>query len=302
MSNGNHLITYKANGDQEIKLSPSIVRNYLVSGNPEAVTDQEVTMFLQLCRYQRLNPFLREAYLIKYGNEPATIVTGKTVFEKRAAKNELFNGMESGIYVVGKDEEIKTRTGSMKLPGETIVGGWAKVHRKDWEIPVEVSVSLEEYVGRKKNGEVNRQWASKPGTMIVKVAETQALRKAFPDDFEGLYDAAEFGHDHDLPSEPVQPRDVTEEDEEPEEDRFEARKSELVKKLNDYEKDEKITMEQLRVGADYIKAAPNLDALEKAWKRLEASIIGEKKEEQPREAEAQEEASQAEEPEQEGLF
>jgi len=58
----------------KVKLSPAIVKRYLVSGKAELVSDTEVIMFMQLCRYQGLNPFLREAYLIKYGSSPATMV------------------------------------------------------------------------------------------------------------------------------------------------------------------------------------------------------------------------------------
>ena len=68
------IIEYDSNGEK-VKLSPATVRAYLVSGQG-AVTDQEVAMFMSLCKYQHLNPFLREAYLIKYGTSPATIVTG----------------------------------------------------------------------------------------------------------------------------------------------------------------------------------------------------------------------------------
>ena len=65
---------YKANGEI-VKLSPDTIKRYLVSGNGN-VTDQEIMMFLGLCKYQHLNPFLREAYLIKYGDRsPATMVS-----------------------------------------------------------------------------------------------------------------------------------------------------------------------------------------------------------------------------------
>ena len=37
------VVTYEANG-MEVKLTPAMVRNYLVSGNKEAVTLQEVAM------------------------------------------------------------------------------------------------------------------------------------------------------------------------------------------------------------------------------------------------------------------
>ena len=51
-------------GGQIVKISPNMIKRYLVNGNG-AVTDQEVMMFLSLCKFQKLNPFLREAYLIK---------------------------------------------------------------------------------------------------------------------------------------------------------------------------------------------------------------------------------------------
>ena len=82
----------------EVTLSTDTVRKYLVNGNGN-VTDQEVVLFLNLCRYQKLNPFLREAYLIKFGSDPATIITGKDVFTKRASKNPECNGWQAGIVL-----------------------------------------------------------------------------------------------------------------------------------------------------------------------------------------------------------
>ncbi|WP_032540543.1 recombinase RecT, partial [Clostridioides difficile] len=74
-------VTYEVN-NEEVKLSGQIVKQYLTSG--QAVTDQEVTMFIQLCRYQHLNPFLNEAYLVKFNGKPAQIITSKEAFMKRA--------------------------------------------------------------------------------------------------------------------------------------------------------------------------------------------------------------------------
>nr|WP_243104368.1 recombinase RecT [Clostridium sp. AF15-41] len=37
----------------------------------------ELAVFINLCRFNGLNPWLKEAYCIKYGNEPATMVVGK---------------------------------------------------------------------------------------------------------------------------------------------------------------------------------------------------------------------------------
>lgn len=195
-------IEYKVPQGDTIKLTPATVRNYLVNGDGN-LTDQEVVAFLQLCRYRRLNPFLKEAHLIKYGNAPATMVVGRDVFTKRAAAHAAYDGIDSGLHVRSEDGSVIQRTGSFRLPEEEIVGAWARVFRKDWSHPTEVHVAFSEYVGKKKNGETNRQWSEKPATMILKVAETQALRKAFPDEFSGLYDESENVPLHE------QARDVT---------------------------------------------------------------------------------------------
>ena len=181
-------VTYMANGEQ-VKLSADAIRRYLVSGGG-AVTNEEVGMFLSLCRYQHLNPFLREAYLIKYGDRaPATMVVGKDVFLKRAKRRPEFDGLQAGIIVQDNDNGgLEEREGTFYLPeDEKLVGGWAKVWLKGYKVPFYASVPLNEYIGKKSSGEVNGQWASKPATMIRKVALTQALREAFPEDSAGLY-------------------------------------------------------------------------------------------------------------------
>jgi len=176
----------------KVKLSPAIVRSFLVNGQGN-VTDQEIVLFMNLCRYQQLNPFLRDAYLIKYGdNYDATMVVSKDVFNKRAAKAEDYDGMESGIYVTDKDDKLIKRTGALVLPDEKVAGGWAKLFRKNWGVPVEIAVSYTEYVGLKKDGEVNKQWKSKPATMICKVAKKQAWNEAYPDLMQGLTTAEEM--------------------------------------------------------------------------------------------------------------
>ena len=190
------MVEYKC-GEETVKLSHSIVRNYLVNGNGN-VTDQEVVMFLNLCRFQHLNPFLREAYLIKFGNQPATIVTGKDAITKRAMRNPKFAGQQAGVVIFHPDSgELEYRPGSLVIPGEQLVGGWAKVYVKGYDIPIEAVVSYEEYVGTTKDGVVNSQWSKKPATMIRKVALVQALREAFPEDLGGLYASEEMNIDLD---------------------------------------------------------------------------------------------------------
>lgn len=185
--------TFEVNGSS-VTLTPQIVRNYLVSGDKELVTIQEVAMFINLCKFSGLNPWLKEAYCIKYGNEPATMVVGKEAFQKRAENHPAFDGCESGIIVHDPmSGTIDYRKGSFKIPEEIIIGGWAEVFRKDKAHSTRIEVSFDEYAGRKKDGSLNAQWGKKPGTMIRKVALVQALREAFPNSFGGMYAAEEQG-------------------------------------------------------------------------------------------------------------
>lgn len=191
-ANSEQSVLYVSNG-MEIKLTPTLVKNYMVSGNKDLVTFQEVAMFMNLCKFSGLNPWLKEAYLIKYSsNEPATLVTGKEAFQKRAEDNPHYDGFEAGIIVCNKETgEVSYRIGTMKFPEEELIGGYAEVWRKDRSHSTRSEVSFDEYAGRKKDGSLNSQWSKKPATMIRKVALVQALREAFPKSFGGMYSEEE---------------------------------------------------------------------------------------------------------------
>ncbi|MEG1016830.1 MAG: phage recombination protein Bet [Oscillospiraceae bacterium] len=195
---------FECNGEK-VKLTAKTVRDYLVNGSGK-VSDQEVVMYINLCKYQRLNPFLREAYLVKYSDtSPAAIVVGKEAFTKRARRCKSYKGSQAGIVVQKKDGSIEQRIGTLKLQGEDLVGGWARVYVEGDEIPTEITASFDEYAGRKGDGSLNAQWKSKPATMIRKVALVQALREAFPESFEGMYSAEELAIDETaLSSDPVE--------------------------------------------------------------------------------------------------
>lgn len=187
------VVKYDAGG-VEIKLEPETVKNYLVRGNGK-VTDQEVLFFIRTCQAQKLNPLVYgEVYLIKFGNEPAQLVIGKETYMKRAFKNPNYNGMKSGI-VVQRGEEIIQKEGTCLYPSETLLGGWCRVYHElnGKETETFKEVSLAEYQ-KFKDGKPMANWGSKPCTMIEKVAVSQAVRAAFPDDYQGLYTAEEFGY------------------------------------------------------------------------------------------------------------
>ena len=194
------IVKYELDNGQPVQVTEQDVRDLLAAGGQTAanVTGSEIKAFLRLCQAQRLNPFTRDAYLVKYGSSPATIIAGKEAFTKRAARNPRFRGMEAGITVVSNNA-IQRREGSMLIPGEQLVGGWCKVHVEGYAAPIFDEVSFSEYSTGKGN------WAKIPATMIRKVALTHALREAFPEDLGGLYGEEEMGRAAERPQSPPGP-------------------------------------------------------------------------------------------------
>lgn len=179
----NEIVKFKADSGAMVEITHDDVVQYLC---PTASV-QEVGLFLQLCKSQRLNPWIGEAYLVKYGDNPAQMQVGKEAFTKRAAANPDYEGFEAGVTYTDASGHVRQREGSAVYPtvGERLVGGWCRVFVKGKK-PYFDEVSLQEYNTGKS------LWKSKPATMIRKVALVHCLREAFPDDFAGLYSEEEM--------------------------------------------------------------------------------------------------------------
>lgn len=187
-------VVYNVDGN-EIKLTPSIVQQYIVGTDAE-ITMPEFKFFTELCKARGLNPFLKECYCIKFGKQPAQIVVGKDAILKRAILNPQYDGMESGVIVIDENGEVKERNGTFYIrDAEKLVGGWAKVYRKDWAHPTYTSVSFDEVAQRKGDGLLNSNWSGKGATMVEKVAKVRALRETFIEDLGGMYEAEEMSVD-----------------------------------------------------------------------------------------------------------
>jgi len=113
----NKLMTFTV-GNEEVKLSPAIVKNYLVNGQADKLTDQEIVYFMHLCKARKLNPFTKEVYLIKYGNQPATMVVSRDGWARIINDNPLTDDIQ-----FEQDEESCT----------------CKIYRKDRSHPTVVT-------------------------------------------------------------------------------------------------------------------------------------------------------------------
>lgn len=183
--NDNNIVTYQVSGGQEVTLTNTAIRQ--LTNDNKFITDGEIELFINLCKFQRLNPFTREAYLVKYDNsKPAQMVTALGAFMRIADEQPTYDGIEDGIVVQTSDRKIVDREGCIMYPGETLLGGWAKVYRSDRKFPASIRLDLKEY------SKGQSTWSSMPKTMINKCSKVAALRKAFPNAYQGLYSEDEI--------------------------------------------------------------------------------------------------------------
>lgn len=184
-----------------VELAINQVKHFIAKGSSE-VTIAEAVEFIQLCKYNALNPYIGDAFLIKFG-KTATMVTSKYAYMKRAERaGDRYEGFKAGVILLPKGWEEKFtvdgnppepiyREGTLTL-GMDLIGGWAEVFKKGAKFPIRAELDFNEYVGRKSDGAVNSQWTTKPATMIRKCSLVGALREAFPDVFGGLVSEEEL--------------------------------------------------------------------------------------------------------------
>lgn len=166
-----------------------------------AADAKEVAYFMELCRAQRLNPFLNEAYLVKFKGNPAQIMVAHKALVKRAEAHPQYDGMEHGVVVLRNGEVHHEQRGAVyPEAGEKLIGGWCKVYRKDRRMPIYAERSLKSM----DKGQAN--WKSMPDLMIDKCAQAAALREAFPDELRSMYVQEEMGS---VPPQEVTPDEVS---------------------------------------------------------------------------------------------
>jgi phage recombination protein Bet len=176
----NQIVKFEDNG-QLVQFGANEVKERLCPN----IEDKELALVMALCQKQHLNPFTKDVYIVKYGSNPASIITSKETFTRRAADNPRFKGMKAGVTVLNNGQLMR-RDGSLVLPQDQLVGGWCSVKVDGYDDPIFDEVALAEYTTGKAN------WIKMPGTMIRKVAMCHALREAFPSDFQGLYGEEEI--------------------------------------------------------------------------------------------------------------
>ena len=131
-------------------------------GLSKKLTENEKNTFLQISQAFGLNPFKREIYCMKYG-EQSTIIVGYETYIKRAERSGHLDGWN--VVTEGTGNELKA-----------II----TIHRKDRKVEFKHEVYFSEYAQQ------NKIWKEKPITMIKKVAMAQGFRLCFSDELGGM--------------------------------------------------------------------------------------------------------------------
>ncbi len=181
-------VKFKSTTGADVELSVALTQKYFC---PSA-TPAEAYVFNSWCAHNGLDPWKKEAYLVKYGNNPPQMLTSKDAFIRRAEANPRYQGQKAGVVVVTADGKIENRVGEIVLDDEKLVGGWAEVYVKDYVVPITSEISFKERC-QYKDGQPMAKWATSPGLMIRKCALVAALREAFSREVGGMYVPDEMG-------------------------------------------------------------------------------------------------------------
>lgn len=148
---------------------------------PRNTPPAQVAVFAEVAKRHGLDPFTKEVHLVGYGGNYSVIV-GINGLRGKASDTGLHAGTDAPLFDLqpdGKYHTLATLTAANRLPQTCTVTVYKMMGGQ--RVPFTATAAHKEFTTNKN------KWASMPYQMIMKVAESHALRKAFPRQVSGLY-------------------------------------------------------------------------------------------------------------------
>lgn len=170
----------------EVLSAPALDRRQvtlLKSTVAQGCSDDELQLFLHVCRRTGLDPFARQIFAVKRQGK-LTIQTSIDGFRLIAQRTTQYAGQVGPLWA-GEDlawTEVWTKT---TPPYVAKVG----VLRTDFAEPLWAVAKWSEFA---QTGPQDFMWKKMPAHMLAKCAEALALRRAFPQELSGLYGEEEM--------------------------------------------------------------------------------------------------------------
>jgi len=164
----------------------------------KGASDDELKLFIQVCKGANLNPFLKQVFLVprwdsKEGREVRSIQVSIDGFRSIAESSGAYAGNEDPIFT--GETEITVKGRKITVPDKATVKVYKMV--QGLQCVFTSTARWPEYYPGERLG---FQWHIRPYLMLGKCAEALALRKAFPKLLSGMYAQEEMDKSSEIES------------------------------------------------------------------------------------------------------
>lgn len=170
-------ITISDKDGNPLAVYPSEMVDTIKATVAKGATNEELVMFLSIANQYGLNPFMKEIWFTKIGDESA-IMTSRDGFKKLAERKPNFKKCQS-VAVYENDEfqmewilgELRNITHKFKQNDRgKLTGAYAVLKTTDHDV-------IATYVDFREYDKKNKIWRRYPSAMIRKVAENDVYKR-----------------------------------------------------------------------------------------------------------------------------